>query len=165
MEVLTPSTPNGFNKSIEPADPLTVLEHIANLIESTLGAARRELEAVGSLLSHANRADSLERCGRFATEGEVALYAQKDLVEETQINGHTDEDKGTLVMVCRYFEVTDKRRSTRTTLHVYAVIRILNSLDYACLSRIPQEIHCTRCEATYSQPDQYHKSSRRCCVQ
>ncbi|KIX04416.1 uncharacterized protein Z518_05284 [Rhinocladiella mackenziei CBS 650.93] len=91
MDVMSPSAPNGAPSPplLEPVDPLLVLEHIANLIETTLGAARRELEAVGSLLSKANRAESLDKCARFAAEPQITLYAQKDIREEL-VNGHDD---------------------------------------------------------------------------
>ena len=92
MEVLSPSTPNGVTISHPPfaADPLLVLEHIAALIQTTLGAARRELEAVGSLLSKAKHPETLSRCARFASESQAALYAQKDQVGEATANGHND---------------------------------------------------------------------------
>jgi len=95
MEVLTPSTPNGASTPIEPhsTDPLDVLEHIASLIQTALGAARRELECVGSLLSKAKHSETLERCARFASETEVALYAQKDVVRDAELtNGYGDGD-------------------------------------------------------------------------
>ena len=91
MEILSPTAANG-NGSVslpEPADPLAVLEHIANLIETALGAARKELEAVGSLLSKNKHEESLERCAQFAADSHVAIYAQKDRLEE-MINGHDD---------------------------------------------------------------------------
>ena len=90
MEVLSPATPNGFSKPVEPPDPLAILEHIASLIENTLGAARRELEAVGSLLSQRNYDDSIEQCSRFSTENEVALYAHKDISDDLTVNGHAE---------------------------------------------------------------------------
>ena len=91
MEVLSPAAPNGAPTPAvqDPVDPLLVLEHIASLIETTLGAARRELEAVGSLLSKTNHAESLNKCARFAVDPQVTLYAQKDVREEL-VNGHDD---------------------------------------------------------------------------
>lgn len=93
MEVLSAGTPNGdaLSQPAQSADPVQVLEHIARLIEANLGAARRELETVGSLLSSAKHADSLERCDRFASEPQLTLYAQKDIREE-KVNGHSDGD-------------------------------------------------------------------------
>ncbi|KAL2416799.1 Dynein heavy chain, cytoplasmic [Exophiala dermatitidis] len=94
MDVLSPNAPNGAHSpaTLEPVDPLHVLEHIASLIETTLGAARRELEAVGSLLSKASHADSLSKCAQFAEDPQATLYAQKDVREEL-VNGHEDTEK------------------------------------------------------------------------
>lgn len=92
MEVISPSTPNGVAPyaAVDNVDPLPVLEHIANLIQTTLGAARRELESVGSLLSKSKYADSLGRCARFAAEPHAALYAQQDVLDDDMVNGHGD---------------------------------------------------------------------------
>lgn len=68
------------------AHPLDVLEHLANVLQVTLGAARRELEAVGSLLSEASKPDSLDRCARFASEAQPAVYAQKCLRPDADAN-------------------------------------------------------------------------------
>ena len=91
MEVLSPAVPNGSGPvpTPEAADPLAVLEHIVNLIETSLGAARRELEAIGSLLSKSQHAESLEKCAQFAADSHVAIYAQKDRLSEL-VNGHDD---------------------------------------------------------------------------
>jgi dynein heavy chain 1, cytosolic len=95
MEVLSPIPPNGLS-SPDPSpstDPLVVLEHLSEVLQITLGAARRELEAVGCLLSKAKETDSINRCARFASESQVALYAQKTIVEEEHLNG-TASDSG-----------------------------------------------------------------------
>ena len=95
MEVLSPAPPNGLpasNPSFS-TDPGVVLEHLAEVLQVTLGAARRELEAVGSLLSTAKETDSRHRCARFASESQVALYAQKDILEDGSLNG-SDADAG-----------------------------------------------------------------------
>jgi dynein heavy chain 1, cytosolic len=91
MEVLTPSAPNGngVTPTIEPADPIAVLDHIVSLIETALGAARKELEAVGSLLSDTKRAETIDRVSQFAADTQVSLYAQKDRRDEL-VNGHGD---------------------------------------------------------------------------
>lgn len=94
MEVLPISQANGDNIHLtqETADPILVLEHIARLIESNLGAARRELEEVGNLLSKSNYSQTLERCSWFATEPQVALFAQKD-IRTGEINGYSQDDE------------------------------------------------------------------------
>ena len=96
MEVVSPGVPNGTSVptlSETPPDPAIVLEHLAEVIQITLGAARKELEAVGSLLSKSKYADSLQRCARFSSESQVALYAQKDRFEEQTTNGTSDGDR------------------------------------------------------------------------
>lgn len=93
MEVLPASQINGNGiHQQETTDPSDVLEHIIKLIQANLGAARRELDAVGSLLSQSNRSLTLERCGRFATEPQVALFAQKD-VQTNRANGDSHEEE------------------------------------------------------------------------
>lgn len=95
MEVLPASQINGNGiHHPETTDPSDVLEHIIRLIEANLGAARRELDAVGSLLSQSNEALTLERCNRFATEPQVALFAQKD-VQTNVVNGNNHEEDDT----------------------------------------------------------------------
>ena len=101
MEVLSPA-PNGV-PSPDPApsvDPLALLQHLAEVVQVTLGAARRELEAVGSLLSKAKQADSVNRCARFASESQAALYAQKDIVEQEQVNGSDTDTGDRLLLPC-----------------------------------------------------------------
>ena len=92
MEVRSPGTPNGVspNSAVSAVDPLDVLEHIASLIQSMLGAARRDLEEVGCLLSKAKHAESLNKCARFANEPQVSLFAQKDPLNESFANGHAE---------------------------------------------------------------------------
>lgn len=81
-------TSNGFTT----IDPVLVVEHLAAVLEITLGATRRELESIGSLLSKARYFDTVQRCTRFATESQVALYVQKDVrVEIEEGAGTTGE--------------------------------------------------------------------------
>ena len=84
MEVLSPGTPNGLASldSSSSTDPLVVLEHLSEVLQITLGAVRRDLESLGSLLSKSKQVDSLQRSARFASESQVALYAQEDIVED-----------------------------------------------------------------------------------
>lgn len=85
METLvsSPASPsaNGVAGShFSTVDPTLVVEHLARLIEANLGATRRELESIGSLLSKSRYPETVQRCTRFATESQVALYVQKDIV-------------------------------------------------------------------------------------
>ncbi|KAI9745692.1 MAG: Dynein heavy chain, cytoplasmic [Claussenomyces sp. TS43310] len=72
---------NGFTTTI---DPILIVEHLAAVLEITLGATRRELESIGSLLSKPRYSDTVQRCTRFATESQVALYVQKDINSEVE---------------------------------------------------------------------------------
>lgn len=74
-------------------DPTLVAEHLAKLIEANLGATRRELESIGSLLSKPKQSDTIQRCTRFATESQVALYVQKDVIPAAGKDGGGGMDK------------------------------------------------------------------------
>jgi dynein heavy chain 1 len=126
MEVLSPSAPNGVGAPTinDDIDPLLVLEHIASLIQSTLGAARKELEAVGSLLSKSKDDETLNQCARFASESQVALYAQKDVIEATELNGHDEEQRPEH----RYLLSSELSSSTRTVASV-AFLKRAQRLD------------------------------------
>ena len=75
-------------------DPENLLRHLVGLLKITLEASSEDLEAKGSILSDARRTDTLQRCLRFASESQVALYVQKDVVatgsSNQLVNGHTD---------------------------------------------------------------------------
>lgn len=74
-------------------DPEVVLHYLAEVIQGTLGALRRDLESSGSLLSQAKYSETLQRCGRFASESQIALYAHKDTVVPEQTNGSDDDSR------------------------------------------------------------------------
>jgi len=105
MEVVTPRQgANGHAPSTpSPAiiDPDLVVRHLVDLLEVTLGASSEELEGKGSILSEARRSDTLQRCTRFASESQVALYVQKTVVTPDlpngALNGHVP-----LGMLCNY---------------------------------------------------------------
>ncbi|KAL9625204.1 MAG: hypothetical protein Q9160_000606 [Pyrenula sp. 1 TL-2023] len=86
MEILPPA-PAAPTERPPASDPLIVLEHLLSVIQITLGAARKDLESVGSLLSKSRHSETLSRCSRFASEPHVALYAQKDLQDDDRTNG------------------------------------------------------------------------------
>lgn len=83
--VAIPASPatNGVASNPFPTmDPVLIVEHLAAVLEITLGATRRELESFGSLLSKARYSDTVQRCTRFATESQLALYVRKDIISE-----------------------------------------------------------------------------------
>ena len=82
MEVVSPGA-NGHNPSpilSTAIDPSIVVRHLIDLLEITLGASTEDLESHGSLLSASKRHDTVQRCTRFASEPQVALYVLKDIV-------------------------------------------------------------------------------------
>lgn len=91
--VTSPASPstNGLATSAFPTiDPNLVVEYLASVLEITLGAQRKELESAGSLLSKARYSETVQRCTRFATESQVALYVQKDIAASDGLNGEVD---------------------------------------------------------------------------
>ena len=95
MEVVSPgSGANGQPPSSPtPAaiDPDLIVRHLVDLLEVTLGASTEDLEGKGSLLSEAKRKDTVQRCTRFASETQVALYIQK-FIGVTEIPNGTTHD-------------------------------------------------------------------------
>lgn len=71
-------------------DPNVVVEYLASVLGITLGATRKDLECTGSLLSKARYSETVQRCTRFATESQVALYVQKDIAAGDSLNGDVD---------------------------------------------------------------------------
>jgi dynein heavy chain 1 len=58
-----------------------VVEYLTAVLQITLGASGKDLEAAGSLLSKARYSDTVQRCTRFAAESQsAALYVLKDVV-------------------------------------------------------------------------------------
>ena len=89
MEVVSPGV-NGHVPSSATTgaiDPDAVVQHLADLLEVTIGASREDLERHGSMLSVGKRNDTIQRCTRFASEPQVALYVQKAIGESQQRNG------------------------------------------------------------------------------
>ena len=90
MEVASPGhRVNGHPEPTAPStiDPDLVVQHLVDLLELTLGASREDLQAKGCLLSDAKRQDTVQRCTRFASESQVALYVQKDTASIHLPNG------------------------------------------------------------------------------
>lgn len=82
MEVVSPGA-NGHAPSSIPSttiDPNLVVQHLVDHLEVTLGASAEDLESSGSLLCVSKRQDTIQRCTRFASESQNALYVLKDVV-------------------------------------------------------------------------------------
>ena len=98
-------------------DPLTVVEYLASVLEITLGATRKELESFGSLLSPDSRAHTVQRCSRFASENQVALYVTKDIASAGVLDGVID-NLGT------YLSAHSLRRHTLTYVFRYSNLQL-----------------------------------------
>lgn len=89
-EVDSPPSPNGVAKDAFAVDPILIVEHLASVIEITLGATRKDLENGNSLLSKSRYQDTISRCTRFASENQVALYVTKDIASAGGLDGSLD---------------------------------------------------------------------------
>lgn len=90
MEVVSPGV-NGHGPPLDsPAalDPNSIVQHLADLLEVTLGASTEDLERAGSLFSESGKQETIHQCNRFASESQVALYVQKVFLVAEQSNGH-----------------------------------------------------------------------------
>lgn len=89
MEVASPGA-NGHAPSSIPSttiDPNLVVQHLVDHLEVTLGASAEGLESPGSLLYVSKRQDTIQRCTRFASESQNALYVLKDVVSSDLSSG------------------------------------------------------------------------------
>lgn len=89
MEVATSGVSNGVSTPDAAAsvDSGAVIQYLTEVLQVTLGALKSELESAGSLLSDARYHETAQRCMRFATESQVALYVQKDIAAAEEANG------------------------------------------------------------------------------
>lgn len=92
MEVATPGVPNGVStpETAAMVDSGAVIQYLTEVLQVTLGAQKSELESAGSLLSESRYNETVQRCTRFASESQVALYVQKDIVAAEEANGETE---------------------------------------------------------------------------
>ena len=91
MEVVSPGQGvNGRPSSSSTSTTIDlgiVVRHLVDLLDITLGASTEELENKGSILSEAKKQDTIQRCTRFASESQVALYVHKSLGTGDRQNG------------------------------------------------------------------------------
>ena len=97
MDVASPGAANGRPAAPSPTiapsslngtiDTDVLVSHLVHLLEITLGASEEDLRAPGSLLSSAKREETVQRCQRFASGSQTALYVQKDMVAAEQNDG------------------------------------------------------------------------------
>ncbi|KAL8732460.1 MAG: hypothetical protein Q9166_002673 [cf. Caloplaca sp. 2 TL-2023] len=92
MEVVTPGA-NGRPTTAIPSptlSPEAIVQHLTDLLEVTLGASQKDLQGPDSLFSTSRKQDTLQRCTRFASESQVALYVQKDIIHVEENGLATD---------------------------------------------------------------------------
>ena len=91
MEVVSPGQgPNGHPSSSPGSaiiNPNLVVRYLVGVLEIILGASTQDLESKGSILSETKNSDTVQRCTRFASESQVALYVQKDVISPDVPNG------------------------------------------------------------------------------
>ena len=117
MEVTSPASPatNGLATAAFPTiDPNLVVEYLSSVLQSTLGASRRDLENVGSLLSKSRYSDTVQRCTRFATESQAALYVQKDLAGGGGLDG--DGETSSMLYTCPFLMLANLWVQTRSPI-------------------------------------------------
>lgn len=95
MESLVTSPGSGSPKTIGTdafaVDSTVTVNHLTSVLELTLGATREELERPGSLLSPDLKLHTIQRCTRFASENQVALYVTKDISSVGALDGGLDD--------------------------------------------------------------------------
>lgn len=88
---LAPGAANGTIRTPSPTpptiDPQIIVNHLEKVLDVSLGALERDLYAPGSLLSPAKLQDTLQRCSRFASEGQSVLYIVKEKAEDARADG------------------------------------------------------------------------------
>lgn len=92
MEVASAGMSNGVPAPAQASfvDSAALIQYLVDVLQATLGALKTELESTGSLLSEAKYSETVQRCTRFASESQVALYVQKDLVASEGTNAAED---------------------------------------------------------------------------
>ncbi|KAL2864679.1 dynein heavy chain [Aspergillus lucknowensis] len=130
MEVASSGVSDGVPTAI-PQGPLvdsdTVVQYLIDVLQVTLGALKSELENTGSLLSKAKYNETAQRCLRFASESQVALYVQKDLVASEDANGTVD---GEAEPTAQYvYSLSTEISSSSTTIASVAFIKRPTAID------------------------------------
>ncbi|KAJ5969393.1 hypothetical protein N7501_005641 [Penicillium viridicatum] len=120
MEVASSGVPNGASTPETAAlvDSGAVIQYLTEVLQVTLGAQRSELESAGSLLSESRYNETLQRCTRFASEAQVALYVQKDIVTVEETNGETEDQAVQYV-----YNLSSDISSAPTTVSSVAIIK------------------------------------------
>ncbi|KAI9761019.1 MAG: hypothetical protein M4579_001282 [Chaenotheca gracillima] len=103
-------------------NPQMVVDHLTELLHITLGASRKDLEGPGSLLSKSRHADTVQRCTRFASESQVALYVLKDIAATNGVDP-TDDSYSSTSSAYVYTLSSDISFSTTTVASIALIKR------------------------------------------
>ncbi|KAJ5127831.1 hypothetical protein N7448_008610 [Penicillium atrosanguineum] len=129
MEVASTGVPNGVSTPDTAAlvDSGAVVQYLTEVLQVTLGALKSELETAGSLLSEARYSETLQRCTRFASEPQVAIYVQKDIADAAETNGGTEGQDS----VQYVYTISSEISSSSTTVSSVAFIKRPAPIDPA----------------------------------
>ncbi|ETS83032.1 Dynein heavy chain [Pestalotiopsis fici W106-1] len=106
-------------------DPSKLVEHLAAVVTIALGATREDLERDGNLLSPGNRTDTLQRCARFASDSQVALYIQKEIVPVSE----EAEDPEDNAMSAHFYTITSEISPSPTIAAYLAFLKRPQAID------------------------------------
>ena len=82
---------NGVPTTPFPAiEPEKIIDYLALVCQSLLGATRDDLEQSGSLLHQSRYTETVSRCLRFATDNHNVLYIQKDIATSSAVENGAD---------------------------------------------------------------------------
>ncbi|XHG04755.1 hypothetical protein AWENTII_008001 [Aspergillus wentii] len=128
MEVATPGVSNGVATPGQASlvDSNAIIQYLTEVLQVTLGALKTELESTGSLLSKTKYSETVQRCTRFASESQVALYVQKDLVASEEANGTEDGQASSVQYI---YNLSAEISSSSTTVASVAFIKRPTAID------------------------------------
>ncbi|KAI0009506.1 cytoplasmic dynein heavy chain [Xylariaceae sp. FL0662B] len=106
-------------------DPTLVVEYLTSVVTIALGATRDELQGPDNPLSKANYADTIQRCSRFATDAQVALYIQKDIRPSDDV----PDDPSDNAPVSYKYTITSEISSSPTTVAYLALLKRPQAID------------------------------------
>ena len=139
MEVASPGA-NGHAPSSIPSttiDPNLVVQHLVDHLEVTLGASAEDLESPGSLLCMPKRQDTIQRCTRFASESQNALYVLKDIVS-SEISSGAQGALGIHSIYCQEDGelISRLRKQAPPSIHLFPPVRVCPP-SHCCCHRHP----------------------------
>ncbi|PLB47277.1 hypothetical protein P170DRAFT_466574 [Aspergillus steynii IBT 23096] len=130
MEIASHGVSNGVATSTPTSlvDSSAVIHYLTEVLQVTLGALKIELEGAGSLLSKEKYEETVQRCTRFASESQVALYVQKDIVGSDVTNG-ADDGEAVASSTQYVYNISTEISSSSTTVASVAFIKRPASID------------------------------------